>query len=622
MPGWAELASYRELTALLCGALTALSFWAVGHLLCGRQLARLDPAVRTATECVAGVLAISLLVQALAMAQASRPAVMQALWSVALLVTAIALFLAWRRRGAAAAPLFRASAAPLWPWLPALLMAAALLLAGAAPETRADELGYHTLATGRLLSDGGLRFHPLPWEADVVPQLVWHYALVPLYAVAGSAAGGVASASLALVLAFSTARLVAWQSGSAALAAAAAFIALACGYSIVFFTTTGPHAFGYLAVFVAVAAVGWSQELRAAAGAPAWALAVAIGCAGAVAGKATMLPLMALVTGLAAWDVQQETRAARVRLALIAQLVLIPVLVLAPLFFWTWAASGSPLGVLTAGLAPRGAFDPQTLAAYRGTRALFENHLQWRFESAYWSLSMLLLGLAALVFEPSRARRRRWWLIAVLQSLVILALLPWEIRHLGGIQYPLLAAGMMALAARWRARGWADGSFAALAGLAATPWAVFVLWIASIYVPLAGGRETAAQFVRRYAGLQADFEALDRRLPADARILIGRSRSDAVQYAWYARPPIWYAPRPVLFDTAEVQRGDRVYLMYVGAGGGGEHGPIPLDPWLPPGYALGRSVYVDPDARFYPSRTPRGNPGLARLEVFELTPQP
>src|SRR5262249_47886170 len=153
-----------------------------------------------------------------------------------------------------------------------------LLLAGAAPESRSDEVAYHTLASVRPLVDGGLRFHPLPWEASVIPQLLWHYALTPLYAIGGAAAAGVASAWLAIVLGFAVGRLVQWLTQSKPLGATAAFITLTGGYSIVFFTTAGPHAFGYLSVFVAVTAVGWSPEIRATAGLRGYALAIALGC--------------------------------------------------------------------------------------------------------------------------------------------------------------------------------------------------------------------------------------------------------------------------------------------------------------------------------------------------------
>jgi hypothetical protein len=615
MPGWAELTSYSAVAALALGALQVFCFWGVGRLLCRDALRGTPAALGPVAECVAGVLAVSLTVQCLGMLQATTAGTLRALYVVELAAAALALRRTWGVRLPAAA---HGTATNISGWLAPALLAGALLLAADAPATRADELSYHILAIARPLLDGGLHFHPLPWEASVVPQLVWHLALTPLYAVGGSVPCAVASACLALLLVCSMALLVSWQTSSALLGAVTAFLGLATGYSLVFFSTAGPHAFGYLATFLAVIAVAWSSELCRVVGVRAYVLLVALGCAGALASKITLLPVTALISVMALRDVWAQEPNPRARLWLLAVLAIVPAITLAPLLLWTWCTSGSPLGALTARLTHSAAFDAQSLAAYEGTRELFASRFQWRFEAAYWSLPMAVCALAALVLDRSAQRRWRLALITGFQLLVILALLPREIRHLGGIQYALLASGMAAIAARWSERGWSQRMLAALAGAAALPWALFVLWIASIYVPVISGRSSPAQFASRYAGLQDDYAALDRKLPAEAVLLIGHSRSDPTQYAWYARPPIWYAPRAVLFDTREVSATAPVYLVYLGAGDSGTRGPIPLDPWLPAGYRLGPSVYVNPQARFYPSRTPSGTPGLARLEVFAL----
>ena len=629
MEGWVELSSYSPLAALLYGSATALSFWGIGRLLCGRALTRVPDFLRLPGECVAGVVVLGLLVEILAMLGASRAGLMRAVWIAGVIAGAIAVV--WtvrgrsgsRAKGGASAGGESGSAGANYKlvayWVPAALMGAALLLAGAAPESRSDEVAYHALASARPLVDGGLRFYPLPWEASVLPQLLWHFALTPLFAVGGAAPAGVASAWLAILLGFAVGRLVRWLTDSALLGAIAAFISLACGYSIVFFTTTGPHAFGYVSVFVAVTAVGWSAEIRSAAGLRCYALIIALGCAGGVASKLTMLPVATIISCFALWDIAREgSTAPGAKLASAAQVVLAPSLCLLVPVVWTWVAAGSPLGALTARMFHAGSFDSEALAAYEGTRALFSNNFGWRFEAAYWSLPLVMGVLLSLWLEPSGQRRMRWLLIGGCQALLIMFALPHELRHFGGIQYPLMASGFSAAGSRARARGYSVRRIAWIGGITALPWALFVLWLASIYVPLAVGRMSAAEFLRRYSGLQSDYEALDKALPPDAAILIGRSRSDVTQYAWYSRPPVYYSPRQILFGASQVHGQPHVYLFYVGTGAEGTHGPIPFDPWLPAGYSVGRCVYSDAHARFYPSRTPGGTPGLARLDVFEL----
>ena len=622
MPGWHELASYSPWWAFLSGTLTAFSFWGVGRAIGGTWLRSVPDFARYPAEIIVGVLAVSLVVQAFAIGDVSRAPAMTAVWYLDLFVALVSLgapLVAQARRRPHGLRFLPDAG---WWWAPVIVLCIALLLSGAAPESRSDEVSYHALAVARLLSDGGLKFYALPWEASVLPQFVWHYSLVPLYAVAGSAAGGVASAWLGIALALGVACLVLRYTGSSALAAAAALVTLSGGYAFVFFSTTGPHAFSYLAGFTAVAAVGWSRELRAAAGVEGYAAVVAIGCAGAVAGKVTMLPVAGIIAVLALRDVFAETPDARRRATALAFLVLIPLLAVGPLTAWDWWISGSPLGAVTAKLTHAKTFDAEAMAALDGTRRMFADQFHWRFEAAYWSLPLVAGALAALFLEPDSKRRLRWWLIAGAQALVIFLLLPKELRHLGGIQYPLFASGLVAVRERLQRRLHFRPNFDARLAIgikaAAAPWVLFALWVATIYVPVDLGQMGAAQFLRHYSGLQTDYDALDAVLPADATVLIGRSRSHLVQYAWYARPPVYYAPRPVLFDTAQVRGPRPVYLLYVDAPPLAGPAALGRDLWLPAGYALGPLVYTDAHARFYPSRTPSGHDGLAAVEVFQL----
>jgi len=622
MHGWIELATYSPLKSLLFGSLTALAFRGIGYLVIGAALRNAPDFLRVPAELITGALITALIVELCAMADMTSPGAMQALWW-AILAIAVASPVRLILRPASTDAAGRNPSLGGWHGFPAALMGGAVLIAAMAPESRSDEMAYHALASARLLSDAGLRFYPLPWEASVLPQFGWHFALVPLYAVGGSAAAGVTSAWFALALALAAAQLVNWQTRSGILAASAAFIVLAGGYSIVFFPTTGPHAFGYLAVFVAVTAVAWSGAAADSNRCIAYPLVVAVGCAGALAGKITLLPVVAVVTGLAAWDVSRKPSDAQHASTALAVLVLIPALAVLPLLVWMWLTTGSPLGPITAHLFQASSLDTEALAAYEGTRELFASNFQWKFEAAYWSLPLAFCAILALVYEPDAHRRRRLRLIAGCQALVIVFLLPHEVRHFGGIQYPLLASGLAALALRIRARGYSDLKLAAAVCITATPWALLVLWLTTIYIPVMTGSVSALQFVRQYSGLQNDYDSLDRILPADAEILLGRSKSSSIQYGWYARPPIYYAPRRVLFHTSEVRNPDHLYLLYIAAGEPDAQGmPIPFDPWLPRGYALGPSVYSNAHARFYPSRSPRGSTGLARVDVVELVKKP
>jgi hypothetical protein len=85
-----------------------------------------------------------------------------------------------------------------------------------------------------------------------------------------------------------------------------------------------------------------------------------------------------------------------------------------------------------------------------------------------------------------------------------------------------------------------------------------------IYLPLAAGLQTPTAFLPRYSGLFQDYQRLDRILSSDAALPMGYSATSPAQYAWYSRPRILYAPRPVLTTAAELRTNSPTYLLYIG----------------------------------------------------------
>lgn len=621
MFGWQELSNYHPLLALIGGVAAFFCFTGVGRL--GFMLMRAtgEGPFQRPLEFILGVLTISVVVQGLAMAGLMSVGAARAFAGL-LVVPGLFVVTADVRTLRRSLTLNRPSALSLGWWIPAAVIAASLLAAAVAPESRADETAYHALVPSRVLADGSLRVYPLPWEATIWPQMLWHYALVPIFATAGSAGSRVLSFCAAILLALTVADAVRSQLQSEGLAALACLAVLAGGYPVAFFTTLGPHAFGYLATFVACYAVATSLTLRGSPSPTKAAFGIGVACAGMIAGKLTMLPLAALVMAIAARDLTPAGTTLWARAKIFGILAAPSVVAFAPIVIWGWIAARSPVGAMTAELFHSPAFGAEALRVYHGTREMFADVFLWRIELSYWSL-LLALGVAAsLLVSTPGATRRRYILLFSCQVAAILLLLPKEIRHLGGLQYALFVGGFCGLASRLRLRGIPDSRIAFAGALAVLPWAALSLFVSSIYVPLAVGLETPADFLRRYSGLFEDYERLDRILPANAKIAIGRSATSPVQYAWFARPPVFYAPRPVLAADRDLDGHSPAYLLYLGQG---EADPtrndalIGFDPVLPPGFVIGKNVYSNGSALFYPSRTPLASTGRrTRIDVFEL----
>jgi hypothetical protein len=620
MFGWQELSNYHPLLALIGGIAAFFCFTGVGRL--GFMLMRAmgEGPLQRPLELILGVLAVSVAVQALAMAGLMSVGAAQGIAAL-LVVPGLLVATADVRSLSRLLTLNRPSAASVGWWAPAAVIAASLLAAAIAPESRADETAYHALVPSRVLVDGSLRVYPLPWEATIWPQLLWHYSLVPIFATAGSAGARVLSFCVAILLASTVADVVRSRLQSEGLAALAWVAVLAGGYPIALFTTLGPHAFGYLATFVACHAVATPITVRGPVSPTKVAFGIAVACAGMIAGKLTMLPLAAVVMAIAARDLTPAGATRWDRAKILGTLAVPSVVAFAPIVIWGWSAARSPIGAMTAELFHSPAFGAEALRVYHGTREVFADAFLWRIELSYWSLLLAVGVVASLVVTPG-ATRSRYILLFGCQVVVILLLLPKEIRHLGGLQYVLFVGGFCASVSRLRLRRVADSRIAFAGALAVLPWAALGLFVSSVNMPLVAGFETPPDFLRRYSGLFEDYERLDRILPANAEIAIGHSATSPTQYAWFARPPVFYAPRPVLATDRDLDRRAPVYLLYIGQGEPDQtrNGAIiGFDPVLPPGFVVGKNVYSNSYALFYPSRTPLASTGRrARIDVFEL----
>jgi hypothetical protein len=562
MPGWQMLPSYSAAWVLVVGAVTALGLRGLGLWMLRLMRIELPEPWHRAAGFLLGVLTAQLLFEALAMAHLATKPLLIAAWALATLP--------W-----------------LWPIAKphvSALFYAPYLAVALAPLTHQDELNYHALIPARIVADGGLTAYRMPWEATVWPQLGWHILQAPLFAMGLPNAASVLSMWTTAMLIWFVWAIIAKETGSRQWAALCCAGLLASGFSIALCTSMGPHAFGYFATTVGVLAA--LMRIDATPRNRGWLLAIA--AAAMVSGKLTMTPAALIICAFAP----------RALLAIAT--------FLGPIAVWSWAATGSPFGIVTAELFHAPFFDAEAIAQYHGMQALSLSSETFLpiFEAANWS-GLLWLGCAA--FFLFHKRDKPYWTAAalfIMQALLLTFAIALQLRFLGGIQYALCVAGILAYAASGR-------PYKRWYWLAVAPWICVVVWISATFWRVSTGIEPPRAFLERYAGLFSDYEALDRLLPTDAVILIGRSHSDARQIAWLSKPPAFYSPRQTYFDHLDVPDGKKLYLLWV-------QGPGQLDPWLPDGYRVGERVYANPAARFYPSRTPAGVSDLERVEVYVL----
>jgi hypothetical protein len=370
-------------------------------------------------------------------------------------------------------------------------------------------------------------------------------------------------------------------------------------YPMVFHVTGGSHAFGDLSLATAIVAVVLTDQLLIACGPARFAFMVSLLAWSAASAKVSLLPVAGAVTLLATFFAWPTPGIGGGRFRVIAASVAPWLILGAPLVAWTYVRTGSPFGPLLAGLFGESLFRPEAFADFAdSSRASNRSPLDAvLFDNlAGYSPVVWLSTIGAVISGTTPSAARRWGAALLIgQCLIIAWLLPYHARFLGGLQYGLAICFALYLPPRLAA--WRRVTTIAVA-IGIVPWMLGQAVYTQQFAAMAFGLEDRSAFYRRYIAFFDDFAKLDRLLPANAVLL-----------ATDTRPPAVYAPRPMVFDLADVPPGREVYVFGTG---------VPKASDYPANYTLGPEIYANPNARQAVSRRFWTAPEIGELHVVRL----
>lgn len=594
MTSFLSLSAYSAPVVLLLGLSMFAGCMGLGLLLLRLLRTELPAPFGQVVAVLLGLQATSLAVQIVAMAQAATPTVLIVLWGVSLAGGAMGWMFCRPVRGADVLP-----AIPKTALVIAAMAAGLNLLAAVVPSSKIDELYYHMLLPARVVADHGLTVYRAPIESAVLPQMAYAFFAAPLHALGYPDAPNIVSWMLSLTLVWSGWSLLR-QRGIADSVAYCLVAALLVGaYPMVFHVTGGSHAFGDLSLATAVVALVLADKLLTACGPVRFAFMVSLLAWSAASAKVSLIPVAGAVALLAIFFASRASKAGGARARILAAAIAPWLILAAPLMVWTYLRTGSPFGPLLAGLFGKSLFRPEVFAEFAEAArtanrsplgaVLFDN-------LAGYSPLIWASAIGALISGTTPLAVRRWGAALLIgQCLIIAWLLPYHARFLGGLQYGLAICFALYLPPQFAA--WRRVTTIAVA-IGIVPWMLGQAAYTRQFAAMALGLEDRSAFGRRYVAFFDDFTKLDRLLPANAVLL-----------ATDSRPPAVYAPRPMVFDLADVPPGREIYVFSVG---------LPNASDYPTPYALGPEVYANPAARQTVFRRPWATPETGELHVVRL----
>ena len=550
MTSFFAIDGYTPLLVLATGISTFIGLWGVGTmiLLCVRV--RLPSPWNQVTAVLLGIQALSLAVQIVGMAEIASRSVLSSIWWALVAVGGATLLL--RVRTTLSRPFLTLNRLAL---LPAAIMGAAIatnMLVALAPSTKSDELYYHMLTPSRIVSDGALRFYREPWQGAVWPHMLYQISATPAHAMGYPDAANVVSWGLSITLLW-----FAWciiRANAKPAAWAALWMGSLCVgiYPVVWNVTGGAHAMGDLAMAAAIVAFCSRERMLITLPPPTYAALLSVLLLSAAASKISLLPLCAVLVGVAAWPILRSARPPVGRQVVIA--IAAPwIIFYCPIALWTWAQSGSPFGPVLSGSFASSIYpDNWAQETFKASRAIDQWSLMTVIEQTAVGYSPLVwLGVTGAIFgtDLAKATRVKLCYFFALQCTLIYWLLPYDARYLGGLHYGLLIAFASFVTRDIQDRFASARVVAVACSMFLLPWLGIQIYYAKQFFPVSLGLEKAA-FYGRHVAFYADYIKLDQLLSKDTVLLVQGFRLDAV-----------YAPRPVFFDRADLPPGKPVVLF-------------------------------------------------------------
>ena len=516
---------------------------------------------RVAFVAVLGQATVNFLVQSLLLSGGASAPRLRILGWVAILVGSVGHLLAGKTIAGQRTPaLFRTNS-----FLGILLITVWLtnLAVAIAPSSKIDEIYYHMLVPKRIATDGTMNFYRLPIEAAIVPQMQYQISLSPAYSLGAPEAGNVLSLSYSIVLGLFIIGFIRDVTASDSLSLLGGLGCVVGAYQTVWHTTEGPAAIGELALVVAVCGILWPRSLMSTVKPLQYGTLIVTAASLAASTKISLLPLCTIISLLAVWKTYRQEKSVGspgVR----AGIVLAPwALMHFPLMVWTYHRSGSLWGPVMANVFRPSVFPAAMLKIVDQMRVINQVGLLSNMRFAAVELSPLMfVGIAFVIWRASRGGREAALLFSLLlfQGGLILWLLPYDFRFLGGLLYiPLIAAVLMLARAGTNPSQTASltslgtrvvGLRNWIALIAVVPWLMFQIYYARPFLEVVLGIMTRNQFRERYVALTQDYEALNRVLPPNA-----------VLYVANGRVSLFDAPRSVVLTPLDLRQRTSIYRL-------------------------------------------------------------
>lgn len=456
------------------------------------------------------------------------------------------------------------------------------LLIALLPTTKMDEISYHMLLPLRVINDGIILPYSIPWEASLLPQLIYQLFFTPFFLIGFPEVANIFSFFLFIYSAFLIQRLC---ESIFKVQIPIIFVSLIFFSGLFVVVDIITISSSSLAVFSSVLSFGTlihvagrNHNLNINS-----SISLAISLLTLVISKITMLPLVFFSWAFYCyWIFKCNTSINKVKNLIVSGLI--PLAIYSHVLILTYYVYGSPFGSMFGDFFKSSyvVYDPYTQSAGQTLKV---------YETIFLSVTKFnpFVWIFTFICSILLIKTKYKFLIAIFtfQFFIIILFLPEKPRHFQGIQLVLASFVIAFIFTKFQKN---FNLFISLGNVVTSMYAVLILYYSAPLIYY-GYFTSNNYFFKKYIPYYKNFSDLNKSLPMNAKIVVTGS----------PRINLYHMPRPQI----QPKKNQNKCLFHFLVGNNRLKGDYKI-------------YYSDNEAVQYTFRTPNTAPKLNKLKIYHL----
>ncbi|WP_141266832.1 hypothetical protein [Thermodesulfovibrio sp. Kuro-1] len=422
------------------------------------------------------------------------------------------------------------------------------------PLSKHDELYYHAVLPGRVVLDNGINFYRYPIEAAVLPHMLFHFSIVPLFNVGFPNASNLYAyffSILLFYLFYEKLKEKTWGKIDKKYIFLLTLLTLIGMHHLVFHTTLGGHAFNEFCMFSLLCMILNREKIGDE---KVYYFYIGVLSTGVVGSKISYAPVIIVILIYFTISIIKSGRLSSLVYMYIPFLIF-----LLPIIVFTYVKSGSPFGPFFIEFFGSKIYTIDEVKNFIFNYSIKLPYLNLEFsyfiKSILFDYSILVVLSLILFLFAGFKMNKIIWLLSILMLIAIYVKLPHDIRFWGGFLYCFVILNINYMTKNLNVLEIFKSKITYKIVKSYILFFLFVIFVYSLNFYNFYFTDDKKKWMFENIGLYEEYLKIDKLVDSDSVILLLGTRGNGA-----------YSPRLIVYDwkDLELHKEKTKYLLYVG----------------------------------------------------------